>query len=347
MIGRQVCVGLMMAVAVLLCGGCSGGSGENGPIKPIGRVSVYCALDLDLAEPVFAVFEGETHIKVDIVADTEATKTTGLVNRLIAERDNPRADVFWNNEVVQTIRLQREGLLEAYRSPSADGIGAKWRDADNYWTGFAARGRVLIVNTGEHGETDLPDSVNDLTAARYRDSAALARPLFGTTLSHMVALAAADADAMHRFIEGCITNQVHIESSNGAVARAVAEGRCRIGLTDTDDVRRQLDERKPVCMVWPDQGENHDGALLIPNSVCLIRNARNPDLARQLIDFLLSPRVEQMLAEGPGAQIPVRPDVPRPSGKPHLNGDLKLLDVDWSKVGEHFDESLAWLAAQF
>lgn len=313
-------------------------------IQPVGHVSVYCALDLDLAEPVFAIFEAETHIKVDIAVDTETTKTTSLVNRLIAEKDNPRADIFWNNEIVQTLRLQRAGLLEPYRSRAAEAIPARYKDPDGYWTGFAARGRVLIIYTGEGaGADDSPASVADITAARYRDAAAIARPLFGTTLTHMVALGSRDADAMHRFVADCKANQVHVESSNGDVARAVAEGRCRIGLTDTDDVQRQLAERKPVCMIWPDQGDGHPGALLIPNTLALIRGARNPEHARKLIDFLLSPRVEQMLAEGAGAQIPLRPGVPRPPGTP----DLKLMEVDWSAAGEQFDDTFAWLAKQF
>ena len=63
------------------------------------QVVVYTSLDQIFSEPVLREFEKETGIKVRAVYDVEATKTTGLVNRLIAEKNNPQADVFWNSEV--------------------------------------------------------------------------------------------------------------------------------------------------------------------------------------------------------------------------------------------------------
>ena len=88
------------------------------------------------AEPVFGVFEKETGIKVLAVYDSEATKTTGLVNRLIAEKGSPRADVFWNSETCRTIVLKRKGVLTPYLSPSAAEIPAGFKDPHGYWTGF-------------------------------------------------------------------------------------------------------------------------------------------------------------------------------------------------------------------
>ena len=51
-----------------------------------------------------------TGLKVRAQYDVEQNKTVGLVNRLIAEKDAPQCDVFWNNEIAHTIRLKRLGL---------------------------------------------------------------------------------------------------------------------------------------------------------------------------------------------------------------------------------------------
>jgi iron(III) transport system substrate-binding protein len=58
-------------------------------------VVVYVSHDQVFSEPILKDFEKETGIKVRAVYDTEETKSTGTMNRLIAEKSNPQADVYW------------------------------------------------------------------------------------------------------------------------------------------------------------------------------------------------------------------------------------------------------------
>jgi iron(III) transport system substrate-binding protein len=83
------------------------------------EVIVYTSLDKVFSQPILDEFEKQTGIKVKAVYDSEATKTTGLVNRLIAEKDAPQADVFWNSQTGRTIVLKKKGVLVPYVSPSA------------------------------------------------------------------------------------------------------------------------------------------------------------------------------------------------------------------------------------
>lgn len=96
---------------------------KTGPKK---TVVVYTSVDQVYSEPVFRDFENRTGITVLAVYDVEATKTTGLVNRLIAERNRPQADVFWSGEFGQTLLLKNESILVAYSSPSAAAPGKKF-----------------------------------------------------------------------------------------------------------------------------------------------------------------------------------------------------------------------------
>src|SRR5205085_3035459 len=126
---------LLLCLALVGCG-----SSRN-------RVVVYCALDREFAEPILKDFTQETGLEVVPRWDTEANKSVGLYEDLVRERDRPRCDVHWNNEILATIRLQRQGLLQPYESPSAQAFPAPFRAMDNTWTAFAARARVLLVNT--------------------------------------------------------------------------------------------------------------------------------------------------------------------------------------------------------
>jgi iron(III) transport system substrate-binding protein len=79
-------------------------------------------VDQVFSEPIFRDFERQTGIKVRAVFDTEETKSTGVVNRIIAESSDPQADVFWSGDPVRQFLLLNRGLVEKYLSPNSLGI---------------------------------------------------------------------------------------------------------------------------------------------------------------------------------------------------------------------------------
>ncbi len=155
---------------------------------PRAEVVVYTALDREFSEPLFEGFTQQTGIRVRPKYDTEANKTVGLTNLILNEVARPRCDLFWNNEILNTLRLQEQGLLRCYLSPHIDDYPAEFRAADGSWYGFAARARVLLVNTDRLGAAPPPQSVTDLTDPRWKGQAGIAKPLFGTTSTHAACL---------------------------------------------------------------------------------------------------------------------------------------------------------------
>jgi iron(III) transport system substrate-binding protein len=170
---------LLLSILSLLSG-C-----ESGAPQP--SVVIYCAHDEIFAAEVLADFEKTTGIKVRAKYDTEAAKTIGLVNTIIAEADAPRCDVFWNNELSQTINLARRGLLASYDSPARQDLPEFARNPN--WTAFAARARLIIVNTKRLPDpTKRPRSFDDLIKPEFKGVVGIARPYFGTTATHAAAI---------------------------------------------------------------------------------------------------------------------------------------------------------------
>lgn len=262
---------------------------------------VYCAHDAVYAQPVFDLFTQQTGIPVDVRFDEEANKSLGLTNLLLTERARPRCDVFWNNQTLGTIRLQQEGVLQPYRSVSAERIPETFRDAEDHWTGFAARLRVYIVNTDRLEATAA--AVEMVLNSESLNRVAIAQPQFGTTLSHFSVLMAEWGEqrlkAWHASLHARGIREVR---GNSMTRDLVAEGICDVGFTDTDDAFAALDAGKPVAML-PIRLE--DGrTLCLPNSVALIRNCSQPEAGKRFIDFLLSEQVELLLAQS-ARQIPL------------------------------------------
>ena len=125
-----------------------------------------------------------------------------------------------------------------------------------------------------------------------------------------------------------------------------SRGELNWAFTDTDDFNVALDRGDPVGRVMPDQEEGGLGTLLIPNTVAILKDAPHPEAARQLVDFLLSREVEEELARGRSAQIPLRADVPRPHHVVSLNG-LRIMEVDWMEVGRRLPEVQSNLKERF
>jgi iron(III) transport system substrate-binding protein len=329
------CIGL-----ILFCGGCKGKAGGKQQ-----EVVVYTSLDKVFSQPILEAFEKETGIKVLDVYDSEATKTTGLVNRLIAEKDSPRADIFWNSETGRTIILKEKGILAKYISPSAADIPAQFKDPEDYWTGFAARCRILIYNTTMLKQEDLPKSIFELTDPRWNGKVALAYPLFGTTSTHAAALFANLGDEKAKeFYQNLKNNNVMLTDGNASARDRVADGTVPIAFTDTDDAIVAILEGKPVNIIWPDK--EGIGTMLIPNTVALIKGGPNPEAAKKLIDFLLSPKVEEMLANCESRQIPLRSGIKLPAEIPAL-GEIKAMEVDYEKVADLMEPSGRFLQQVF
>jgi iron(III) transport system substrate-binding protein len=278
-------------------------------------------------------------IAVRTVFDTEETKSTGVLNRLIAEGSHPQADVFWSGDPMRALVLVKKGLVQPYVSPNAAAIPPAFKAADGSWTGFAARARVLLVNKNKVAATDQPKSIRDLANPRFKGQAAIANPLFGTTTMHVAALFAAWGDEeAKRFLGALRDNGVRVASSNGEVKRLVANGEAAIGLVDTDDAHEASEERAPVDVVWPDQ--DRLGTLVMPTAVVLMKNDPHPQAGKAIIDHLLTGDVERKLAES-AAQMPLRADVHVPGVRPI--SEIRAMQVDYERVAAEMDRIQPWL----
>lgn len=310
-------------------------------------VVVYSALDQEFAEPLLKAYEQQAGARVLSKFDVESTKTVGLTNLIIAEARRPRCDLFWNNEILNTLRLKERGLLAPFHPSHAGELPETFRAKDGTWYGFAARARILIVNTRLVAEADRPRGINDLLDPKWKGKIGIAKPLFGTTATHAACLFAAWGDEKARtFFRGLKANEVQVLSGNKQVALAVGSGQIAFGLTDTDDAIGEIDAGSPVTIVYPDRDTDGLGTLFIPNTVGIIKGAAHPRDAEALADHLLSPAIEAALARGPSAQIPLlrSTDVPARVETPRT---VHAMAVDFESAAKVWDKVAAFLAAEF
>jgi iron(III) transport system substrate-binding protein len=300
------------------------------------EVVLFTSLDPIYSEAIAKEFEKRTNIRVKIQSDAEAAKTVGLANRLIARKEHPEADVFWNSELGQTLVLKEKGVLEKFTPQSAAEVPAAFKDADGFWTGFGARARVILYNTDLVKDADAPKSIEDLTDPRFKDKVVIARPIFGTTFSHAAALFAVwGPEKAKQFFRKLKENGAVLAAGNAMARNLVASGEKAVCITDTDDANGALLKGAHVKMVYPDA--DGIGTMLIPNSVSLIRNGPNPEAGRKLLEFIASNEVEGLLSRSESVQMPLREKVPAANPEFHTS-KLKPMSVDWRDVTKMYPE---------
>ncbi len=232
--------------------------------------------------------------------------------------------------------MKNRGVLAPYKSASADGIPAVFKDPEGDWTGFSARSRVIVYNTKVVKPEDAPKSVLDLTDTKWKGQVAIADPRFGTTSFHVAALYAELGDQRaDEFFRKLKANDVKIVSANSVVRDMVARGEVKVGLTDTDDVNVALEDKQPVAMVFPDR--DGMGVPVMPNMVSLIAGAPHAEAGKKLIDYLLSREVERMLAQSEAVQIPLHEGVEPPKNMPPISS-LKPMTLDYDKAADRVDD---------
>lgn len=332
-----------MCVAVALPG-CGGGDGNEDALV------VYVAHDQVFSEQVLKAFTAETGIPVKARYDTEATKSLGLTELIKQEASNPRCDVFWNNLLLGTAELADEGLLEPYEGPSWQRVPARFKDPQGRYVGFAGRLRVWIVNT-DRVPDPTPEQIVERMAASDLSRVAMAKPIFGTTLSHMtVWWNRWGGDATRERFADWRQRGLIVQGGNGTVMNLVAQGTCDFGLTDTDDYFVAVDADKPVTMLVYQLPEAEGAAILIPNTAAIVKGTQRRKWAERLVDYLASEEVELRLAKSQARQLPLGPTDPTrlppevAEMMPHVETAVPLTDLvsdraatlEWLKT-EHRD----------
>ena len=270
------------------------------------QVIAYCAQDQNYAEPILREFAKQTGVNAPAVYDSEAVKTVGLANRLLAERPHPRCDVFWGNEELRTRQLAVQGVFRE----------------TNGWAALGYRSRRIVINTNRLSAASAPRSLLDLTNEVWRGKVALAYPQFGTTATHFHALRQHWGDATwEAWCRALAANKPFLVDGNSVVVKTVGRGDAWVGLTDSDDIASAQAEGMPVAPL-PITEET----LLIPNTVGVVRGAPHPQAAQRLYEFLQQPEVVRQLVTARALEGVSANEVAVPTLK--VNWDALLRDLE-------------------
>lgn len=297
------------------------------------KVVLYTSVDDPYVRPLVRRFEQKTGITVTLVTDAEASKTAGLVERLIAEKAKPQADVYWGNEIFHTINLAEQGLLAPYRSKIAEDVPQRWRGKDDLFVSTGLRARMIGVSTRLEYAALVAKvkTMSDLTDPALKGKIGICNPAFGTASGHFAALYVLWGEEKYtRYLRGLKANGIKLLGGNSVVAEQVAAGNLALGPTDNDDINNGKAEGMKIDALVPDQGKDAIGTLLIPTTLALVKGAPDEANAKKLIDFLIAPEIEKELIDGRYLAYSVRT----------AEKSVKPMDVDYAQVAHQMKRAI-------
>lgn len=239
--------------------------------------------------------------------------TEAMISRLMAERDNPRADVMHSGGSTEYAYAKEEGLLQPVDLGDIGiplylelgGGQLPTRDEENYYFSWSVLFTGIMVNTERLQQLNLPTptSYKDLTDPMYKGEIISPSPLRSSTaVSNVMAVYQAYGDQTWDIWDGLNENIGHYSDSTSNTYTMVARGEFPIGIVVNRPVYEYRMQGYPVDFIFPS-----DGTRVQDNAMGVVNGARNPELAKEFIKFILSEDMQRIGAEFP--YTPVRPGV--------------------------------------
>ena len=283
---------------------------------------VYSSVDEENAKKILNAFSKASGVKVQMVF----LSTGPALSRIEAEKANPQADVWFGAPNENHIIAKNKGLTQPCVSGNAAGIDANFRDPQGFWYAFYMNPLGMGVLSDELGKRGIkvPASWTDLASPAYKGLIQMPSPqASGTALAMIMTLVQVYGEnRAYEIMKATNPNvQTYTQSGTGP-AKSLAIGEAKIAVQFTPAFLQLIDEGYPVKVVFPAEGVGYESPAL-----SVLKGARNPEPARELVEWILSKPGQEVLSASKTFFFPVRRDVSAGKGLPRLS-DIKLIEYD-------------------
>lgn len=324
------------AAALLLtaCGnddnGTSNGGGNGADDAGAESIVLYSGRNEELIQPLIDQFEEESGLEVEV----RYGDTAELAAQILEEGENTPADVFLAQDAGALGAIAQGGLFAELDQEILDRVPEIYRDNGDGWVGLSGRLRTLIYNTELVEESELPDSVEELTGPEYEGRVGVA-PTNASFQAFVTAFRVEEGeDAAEQWLEGMVDNDPQYRERNGPIVSDVLDGSLEMGLVNHYYLYAQAAERGVEPEELPAAnhlfGDGDLGALMNVTGAGVF-DADNT-AALELVEYFLSDEGQEYFVEET-AEYAMVEGFDAPSGLPPLE-DLDVPDIDLNQLDD-------------
>ncbi len=306
--------------------------GSASSVSAQGSVVVYCSALAEWCELMRQTFEKTHNLKV-----TMTVKSAGeTLAQLRAEKDNPRADIWWAGGAEQYLQAAELGLLDTYASPNAEQLHPWARKlataSSDKVVGIYAGTLGIVWNTEQLAKRKLPEPKcwADLLKPEYKNEVQMANAATsGTSYAFIATLVQIMGEEQaFAYLKALHASMNQYPRSGAAPMRNVAMGESTLAVTWMFAAVAEAQAGFPVKAVAPCEGTGYE-----VGGMAIVKGARNPQGARKWYDFALTAEAQATGARAKSFQIPSNIKAPIPPNTPRLE-DVKLINYDFDTYGK-------------
>lgn len=329
----SVCV---LAGAAFAQGSSEQGSSAGGAAQEKERhLTIYSAVFDDETHALCEAFEKKTGIKTDCVVLGGGE----ILARVMAEKDNATASVWFGGPCDPFITAKEQGLLLQYHSPNADGIAPKYKDPDNYWTGIYIGYVGFVSNNDRMKELGVepPKTWQDLLNPKLKGEIMMASPAASSTGYVILAtvLQLMGTEKGFEFMKNLDQNILQYTERGSGCISSVISGEVAVGICFCHDViKRQVEGYQDLLTVTvPAEGTGYEtGAMAI------LKDGPDQEEAKEFYDWALTPECQDMFKEYGAYQFLTAPGAHAPEVAAEI-AKSKTIDYDTAWAGSHKAEN--------
>ena len=319
---------LLTAALILSLTGCGGSSPQKPaePQKPK-ELTMYIGVVEQQALVIAKEFEKTSGIKVNFVR-MSGGETLG---RIRAEKQSPKASVWYGGPADSFIAAKKEGLLEPYKSKNAAAIASNFKDSDGYWTGIyqGYLGFILDNRFFEERKLALPKTWDDLLKPELKGQIIVANPgSAGTAYTVLSTLVQLKGEQEALKYMGQLHKQIKQYTKAGeAPARSAALGEAAVGITFIHNGIRLIKEGYTnLKLSVPEDGTGYE-----VGAVGIIKGGPEPEAAKIFVDWCLTKQAQELGQNNGSYQFLTNPEATPPAeALPFKNTKLINYDLTWS-----------------
>lgn len=307
------------------------------------ELTVYTAVEAEDLKKYAARFnEDHPDIKINWVRDS-----TGVITaRLLAEKENPQADVVWGLAGTSLLLLKNEGMLTPYAPEGLEKLSPKFRDRDETpsWVGMDAWMAAVCVNTieAEKNNLPMPTSWQDLTKPVYRGHVVMPNPNSSGTgfLDVSAWLQLMGQDKGWEFMDGLHQNISRYTHSGSKPCKMAASGETSIGVSFAFRGARLKEKGAPLELVFPEEGLGWE-----VEATAIVDGTDKLEAAQTLVDWSITRQAMEMYNEG--YAIVAMPGVAQPVEHFPANAEALIIDNDFGWAASNREAILTEWARRY
>jgi iron(III) transport system substrate-binding protein len=327
----------LRTAALGLAAACLGALGWGSTPAQAEELTVYTAVEADdLTKYAERFNKDHPDIEIRWVRDS-----TGIITaKLLAEKDNPQADMIWGLAATSLMLLKNEGMLEPYAPQGLERLDPRFVDSADppAWTGMDAWAAVICFNTveGERLGLPKPSSWQDLLDPVYRGHVVMPNPNSSGTgfLDVSSWLQLFGEEQGWQYMDQLHENVAAYTHSGSKPCRQAAAGEVPIGISFEFRAARLKEEGAPIDIIVPQEGIGWD-----MEATAIVKGTDRLDAAKTLADWSVSEAANQLYAEG--YAVVAIPELAQPIEYMPEDLQSKMIDNDFDWAATNRERILA------